>query len=166
MMAEAVDWLPPLILFDAYNGDWKSYEADLYEYFKNDFILTSPFFNNRQVNIDRKTDEDEREVIFWHIISEGKVECARKPDFRRCERIRWIRKIIEHWQALSIKVWRKRKKRQIRIYLWIESYEYLVALIDRKNYYLLLTAFPVVQEHSKRKLRKEFEEFKKTNAVI
>lgn len=75
---------------------------------------------------------------------------------RRCERIPWPRPVIEHSGVAAIKIWSNERRGEKRICLWLEDAEYLVILAERKGYILLWTAFMVEQEHTKRKLRKEY----------
>jgi len=165
-----IEWLPPLIMLEAYDGDVRRYLEVLYDYFKKDFICSGPMFQNRRVSVSREKDSDGKEKVFWHIISEGSTEEKKVPPPRRCERIRWPRKIIEHGEESAIRVWptkRKRKGRRkpIRICLWLAE-EYLVVLIKEPNNILLLTAYPTDRAHTKRKLRKEYENFKRKDAAI
>lgn len=101
--------------------------------------------------------------------SEGNIEADRVPDFRRMERIRWPRPIIEHTEerenTVEVKVWRNiRRKNDSRILLWVESEQYLVVLADRGNYILPWTAYQVNQSHQQRKLQKEYERYWKSKA--
>jgi hypothetical protein len=105
--------------------------------------------------------DDGKEVTFWHIISEGKTEDNRLPDLRRCERIRWPRPIIEHSEYPKIKLWENERRGEKRICIWFEEVEYLVVLAKRKDYILFWTAYPVLRDHRKKKLNKEYEEYLK-----
>jgi len=105
--------------------------------------------------------EQGKEATFWHLISEGDIEKDRLPDLRRCERIRWPRPTIEHATNVGVKVWRNQRGGETRVCIWCEAAEFLVVLAKRSTYYLLWTAYPVVEEHRKRKLRKEYEAYKR-----
>lgn len=164
-MISTPDWLPPLVLFEDYGGNWNRYVEALYKYYKQDFVDSSPSFKGIRVARKRKPIEQGKEVTFWHLISEGKTEEDRLPDLRRCERIRWPRPIIEHADEPVIKVWENKRKRETRICIWFEDVEYLVVLAARKGYVLLWTAYLVTWPHTKRKLQKEYEAFLKANAA-
>ena len=41
-MSEAPDWLPPLVLFNDFGGDWDAYLEAIYAWFKRDFIDSKP----------------------------------------------------------------------------------------------------------------------------
>ena len=155
-MTEQISWLPPLALFEEYGGDWDRYLDALYAFFKQDFIDSRPAYNGVTLALKRHPVIQNKEATFWHIISEGDSESDRVPDMRRCERIRWPRPIIEHSGDSAIKIWANERRGEKRICLWLEDAEYLVILAERKGYILLWTAFMVEQEHTKRKLRKEY----------
>lgn len=155
-MTEQIAWLPALALFEEYGGDWNRYLDALYAFFKRDFIDSRPAYNGVTLALKRHPVIQNKEATFWHIISEGDSEADRVPDMRRCERIRWPRPIIEHSGDTAIKIWANERRGEKRICLWFEDTEYLVILAERKGYILLWTSYAVEQEHSKKKLRKEY----------
>jgi len=157
-MTEPIAWLPALAMFEEYGGDWDRYLDALYAFFKRDFIESKPAYNGVTLALKRHPVIQNKESTFWHIISEGNSEADRLPDMRRCERIRWPRPVIEHSADLSVKIWTNERRGEKRICLWLEDAEYLVILAERNGYILLWTAYVVDQEHTKRKLRKEYAE--------
>lgn len=159
------DWLPPLVLFEICSGNWEKYLELLYAYFKKDFIESKPTFRGTKLGLKRDPITQGKEATFWHFISEGDEETDRVPDFRRCERIRWPRPIIENGVEPSVKIWENERKGDRRICLWLEQQEYLVILSKRKNYILPWTAYMVTKEHHKHKLQKEYDAFKKAGAA-
>ena len=158
-MTDTQDWLPPLTPFSDFSGDWNAYLDALYAGFKEDFIDGKPVFRGRRLALKRHPLTHGREATFWHMIQEGRVEEERTPDLRRCERIRWIRPIIEHEADSAIKVWWNRRRREQRICLWFERENYLVILADRGGYILPWTAYLVEQPHRQRKLQREYEAY-------
>jgi len=159
-VTEQVEWLPPLVLFEHYGGNWDRYLDVLYRFFKEDFIESAPTFKGMKLVLKRHPIEKGKEATFWHLISEGRSEEDRLPDLRRCERIRWPRPIIEHHHEPVIKCWENKRKGEKRICLWFEEVEYLVILAKRRGYVILWTAYLVTRTHSKMKLRKEYEAYK------
>lgn len=149
-------WLPPLVTFADYGGDWTAYLAAIYAFFTKDFVEDRPSFRGERLALKRHPVILGKEATFWHLISEGRDESERTPDFRRCERIRWPRPIVEAAQRPTLKVWRNERRGEERICLWAESDEYLVVLARRKGYLLLWTAYAVTEPHQKRKLEREF----------
>ncbi len=160
-----IDWIPALVLLKNYQGDWDIYLEILYDYFKSDFVYSSPKFHGETLRLKRMPYYNNKETTFWHLIAEGPNESDRLPDLRRCERIRWPRPTIEHSEVEAVKVWENLRGSEVRICLWIEEVDYLVVLARRKGYLLPWTAYPVDQDHTRRKLRKEYEAYKKTNAA-
>lgn len=169
MDGNSVAWLPPLVLLNDSDGDWNAFLDVVYSYFVEDFVNNKPRFQGRRLGLKRHPVIDGKEATFWHMTSEGNIEADRVPDFRRMERIRWPRPIIEHTEerenTVEVKVWRNiRRKNDSRILLWVESEQYLVVLADRGNYILPWTAYQVSQSHQQRKLQKEYERYWKSKA--
>lgn len=162
-MSETPAWLPPLVLFE---GDWEKYLDALYGYFKQDFIDSRPSFKGRRLGLKKHPLNKGKEATFWHFIQEGSNEDDRIPDLRRCERIRWPRLVIEYAEEPVLKIWENTRKSEKRILLWLEEQEYLVVLAERNGYLLPWTAYLVTKEHRKRKLLKEYEDFKNANAAF
>jgi len=158
-MTEELEWLPPLVMLSDYSGDWFSYLNAIYAFFKQDFVDSKPVFKGRRLGLKRHPLAHGKEATFWHMIQEGAVEEDRTPDFRRCERIRWPRPIIEHDADKTIKVWANQRRGEQRICLWIEQENYLVILADRGEYILPWTAYLVEQPHRQQKLQREYEEY-------
>jgi hypothetical protein len=158
-MNKQPEWLPPLINLSEYNGDWEEYEKALYKIFTNGFISSRPSFRGRPLKLKRYPLTRDKESTYWHLIQEGEVEEERTPDLRRCERLRWVRAVIENDADENVKVWVQRRNSRKRICMWLENEEYMVILDDRNKYLLLWTAFMVDRPHQKRKYRKEYEDW-------
>ena len=154
-MNETPPWLPPLIILQDFDGNWDRYCDALYSIFHKDFIASQPQFLNRYVRCRRNPIMDGKEAGFWHCISEGKDEQERTPNFRRCERIGWIRPILENNSDPLTRFWRREKRSDKRAYLWYRD-EYLIVLGERKRFFQLITAFCTDQPHTKKKLEKEY----------
>jgi len=155
------NWLPPLVYFNDYKGDWSIYIEAVYEYFKIDFIENTVFYKNIRIALKKHPLFQEKEFVFWHVTSEGEDENERTPDFRRCERIRWIKPIIENFSDPAIKCWENERKRDRRICLFLEQENYLVVLAIRNDYILLWTAYLVDRSHQQQKLLREYEAYKR-----
>ncbi|MGR3219888.1 MAG: hypothetical protein ACUZ8H_08750 [Candidatus Anammoxibacter sp.] len=119
---------------------------------KGDFVDSKPVYEGKKLALKKHPVVNGKEATFWHIIQEGKIEDERIPDFRRCERIRWPKPIIEKGYLKKLKIWKNRRKNENRICIWNEDKEYLVVLAERKGYILLWTAYLVLREHQKAKL--------------
>jgi hypothetical protein len=165
-VTNTVQWLPPLVQLADYEGDWNSYLQAIYTFFEQDFVKNCPSFHGMKMQLKRQPVIEGKEATFWHIISEGKEEKDRIPDFRRCERIRWPRPLIENGKEPPLKIWSNVRKGEERICLWLEEAEYLVVLAKRSGYILLWTAYTTPQPHQKRKLQIEYEAFKRAGAAL
>lgn len=141
------------------NGNWESYKNELYGIFHTDFVTSCPHFRGAKVVLGHQKIEDGKEWVFWHIIQEGKDEQNRLPNFRRCERIRWIRYIIENADTGNVNIWENKRDRDTRICLCYGNWEYLVILTKRPTYLILVTAYPIEHEATKKKLQKEYNDY-------
>lgn len=159
-------WLPEIITMEECGGDWSTYIEAVYSIFQTDFVLNKPYFRGQRLRLKRHPMSQDKESTFWHITSEGANEAERIPDLRRCERIGWIKPIIENSRDASIKVWSSKRKGETRLSLWLECCEYLVILAQRKDYILPWTAYTVTHTHQKTKLQKRFREAKKTGTAL
>ncbi len=172
-MASEIDWLPELVIFESYDNNWNKYLEALYGFYKIDFLDNKPKYKNKDVGVKRLPMYEGKESNFWHLIQESyqtKEEEDRIPDLRRCERIRWPKPIIENVKNSRVLVWENTRHNKAgienNVCFWFKNKEYLVVLRKRKKYFLLWTAYPVIKEHTKRKLWKEYEAYKKAGDAI
>jgi len=157
-MTSKPDWLPDLILYENYGGNWDDFLNDIYEYYLEDFVRNKPTFMNQELSVKRHPKIRGKEATFWHIVSEGKDE-SEIPNIRRCEAIRWPKAIIENYPNSLIKFWKNTRKGEERICLWLESLNYLVILAERRDYILFWTAYCITRKHRREKLQKEYEKY-------
>lgn len=99
-----LSWLPALLDLEDFRGDWSSYEEEVHAVFSEDFMRAPPQCCGKRVGV-RKTICDGRPITYWHVISEGKKEDERTPDLRRCERIGWLRPMIEAVGTERVVAW-------------------------------------------------------------
>lgn len=130
----------------------------LYSFFHRDFVAT-PVRLNGQIHIDPqsyKMDEG-KENSFWHLtsrkqswpIKEGNrtiIKEERLPDFRRAERIEWVRQIITNHANAAIRCFYHResnKKREIRLYLWAYADDFVVIMqkLGRSSAFLVTSFY-------------------------
>jgi hypothetical protein len=156
---------PDLICLADFEGNFQTYLSAVYKIFEKDFISTQPLYEGLKVSAQKHPEVDNMHRTFYHITHEGEVESNRTPDFRRMERIRFPRFIIKNTRNEEILVWEKLIGRDIRIHLLNETERYLVVLTKRESYLLFWTAFYIEDNHTLRKKRKEYEEYKKAKAV-
>ncbi|GAK33174.1 hypothetical protein JCM17846_19610 [Iodidimonas nitroreducens] len=147
---------PDLIMF---GGEWAVYEAELYRIFKEEIAGGSLMFCHSPVKCRRLPEAAGRWASFWHLVQEGRVEDDRTPDLRRCERIRWVRWVIENAADHSeIDIWQNTRNGRVSRLLWFRE-EYLVVLAERTGYWLLLTAYCTDKSGRIKQLRKERDVF-------
>ena len=150
---------PDLFLLEDFNGDWETYAEELYRIFKNEIAHAGILFRNQEVSCLRHPETKGRWKSFWHLIQEGSVEEERIPDPRRCERLRWVPWVINNAGTHpEIDEWSNKRKRETNTLLWYQE-EYLVVLSQKKDFWLLKTAYPTGRNHTIRKLRKERDRF-------
>lgn len=149
------DWLPPLIELSAAGGVWAAYCQLIYDRFLADFIASQPRHLGLPVKCRRDPIFEGKEAGFWHCVSEGPNESTRIPDTKRCERIAWVKAIVENSHDPDVLSWENDHRGDRRQYFWFKE-AYLVVLGVRKGYFQLITAFCTDREHTRRKLRADF----------
>lgn len=146
---------PDLMPFDGFSGDWVAYETELYRIFVTEIACGTIQFRGLRVGCRRLPESRGRWAAFWHLVQEGRVEDDRTPDLRRCERIRWVRWVIENATShTEIDEWQNTRENKTSTLLWYRE-EYLVVLAKRSDYWLLRTAYCTNQSGRIRQLRKE-----------
>jgi hypothetical protein len=144
---------PPDLL--PFTGDWPTYEAMLYQLFFDELARGGLEFRGWQVQCRRRPEHAGKWAAFWHLVQEGPIEEQRTPDMRRCERLRWIRWVIEQAQAHSaIDEWQNTRQGERNTLLWFNE-EYLVILAERSGYWLLKSAYCTDRSGRIAQLRKE-----------
>ena len=158
-------WLPELMLFAEFDNNWTEYENALYKVFKNDFIDSKPYFEGQGVFIRKYPMEFDKEDAFFHVTCQDfEKNKNREPDFRRCERIKWIRSFIENYKCDpslcencdGIKVWKEPYKNGYRVNLLFEEERFIVILEPRERYCLLIKAFYITYQHQLEKRLKKY----------
>ncbi len=164
-MAIKPEWLPEIISISDYGGDWNKYLKVIYRIFKRDFFKSQPKFEKKNVCVLVKPITDGKECGFWHLISEGKIEENRTPDLRRCERINWPKPIIINCNKPEVLIWEVTSKRKghkdKRVCIWLEKFNYITILGQRNKYFLLLTTYLTDRNHTRRKLKKQYNKYLK-----
>lgn len=152
----APDWLPGLFSVNPWSDE--TYEL-LYAIFHADFIARKVNHNGFAVIIP-KAKEEGKETTFWHITTrEEKKQVERLPDHRRCERLPWLKPMLENSDRVEVLAWEYTEgDGVIKVYVWLKEYDY-VAIMKKlsKGRLILLTAFWVEYESMKRKLIKKYE---------
>ena len=100
-------------------------------------------------------------MFLAHVISEGIAEDDRTPDMRRCERIGWIRPMVDSCQTDRVRCWRNMRNGRERIVIALPDFSYVVVLQENREYVMLWTAYYIETEHRRAKLRREFDNWAK-----
>lgn len=152
---------PDLVRFADFGGDWAAYETELHRIFIAEIARGAIVFDGLSVNCRRLPETAGKWASFWHLVQEGRVEDERLPDLRRCERIRWVRWVIENAGTnAGIDIWQNTRGAEVNTLLWFRE-EYLVVLGERKGYWLLRTAYCTKKSGRIAQLRKERDAFQR-----
>ncbi len=167
------DWLPEKANIDPWtNGTY----GMLYAIFCRDIRDYNLRYNGHDAWIFPDT-EDGKEVIFWHLTTrkvkpqkiprrkrkfypeeQADTDTKRQPDLRRCERLPWVKSLIEHPSALEVLTWDYEEgDRTIKTYIWIKDHDFVVIM---KKYSggkrRLITAFYVDMEYKRGDFKRKY----------
>jgi hypothetical protein len=164
MSSSSPRWLGPLICLEDFKGDVSKYLEHVFSIFTKDFVESKPIFRGNKVLYDNR-DEDGKPAVFVHITTENDhTSGERVICLRRCERISWIRSIIENVDDPAVLFWEKDqkagKRRAIRTYLFLEKHDFLVVLQKIKYGHYMITAIYVDNPGQKEKHLKAYEAYK------
>ncbi len=138
----------------------------LYSFFRRDFVDNKTYLN-QSIYIDPRSHrlDEGKELDFWHLITRNEKltvkegnryvqKTERYPDFRRAERIEWVKLIIDNYTDPAIKLFyhqETNQKRDIRLYLWAYENDFVVILQKLgKSSSFLVTSFHI--DHDGKKL--------------
>lgn len=137
----------------------------LYQIFHRDFVAQRTYLSNT-IWIDPQSSrkDDGKELAFWHLTSRKQSYSVREggryittserlPDFRRSERLEWVKLIIDNHEDQRIKQFYFREnndKRDVRLYLWAHQHDFVVILqkLGRSSTFLVTSFFI---DHSRKK---------------
>ena len=167
------EWLPDLFKYDDLFSNFGVYDEAVYRIFCRDFLYNSPTFLGKEVKVYSDPKVHGKEQTYFHITSKNydKVNHGdRDVDILRCERIKWPKAFIEHYNCNreictdcnGIKCWRKldKKGRFERVKILFEEQQYIVILEDHTNTpsdcFFLVTAYHLEHSHQVKKLVAEY----------
>jgi DNA-binding transcriptional MerR regulator len=157
MGEDICEYLPPIIPFKNYNNDWDTFLEDLYKIYLNDFYNIVVKYKNLPVKTFTALDYNGKQQTFNHITTKGSNH--RLYNQLRCERIRWIKALIENDNCRKCNhfaSWPEKEKNKIRILIWCRKVDFLVVLEQRKDYYNLITAYKVIYDKKRNELIKKY----------
>lgn len=167
MPSSSPQWLTPIITLPEFEGDLEKYLEHLFSIFKKDFIDSNPTFRGEKIFFDNR-DDGGRPAAFVHVTTEtDRVTNERQLCLRRCERVGWVRLIIENHNDPAVLVWEREHQgksgKANRIYLFLECEDFLIILEEKKKGHFIITAILVDNKNQKRKHLKAYQDFKKLN---
>jgi hypothetical protein len=131
--------LPAIVPF---GGVWADYIEIIYQVYVESVANAGLTFNGLRVTCQYRPESQGKHFGFWHVISEGKDEAERLPDFRRCERITWIAYLIANVSNdADISWWENKRGTNTHVVIWHEPENFVVILAARNGYYMLRSAY-------------------------
>jgi hypothetical protein len=154
-------WLPEVLVYSNFKGDWDKFLTSVYEIFERDFKKSRPTYQGLPVGYDSRI-EDGKEAVFWHLICRDDFNTQqRELDLRRCERIPWLKPIINHSTDLAISVWKNKRHGKTRVLIWLEALDYIIVMAEKSKVMILVTAYCTDIKSHKEKLMRDREEYNK-----
>lgn len=170
-MSADCPWLPPMAIV----SPWTAHTYDtLYAIFRRDLVLSRPRYRGSEVWHFPQM-EDGKEKLFWHltsredkpkriprrmrkVVSSVTPPPGRCPDLRRCERLTWIRPMIENSQSERVLAWDYQEgSGKVHTYVWLEKSDFVVIM---KRYpdggRRLVTAYYVDTEYKREDFRRKY----------
>ncbi len=170
------DWLPELLKVSPWGVPY-TYNM-LYSVFCRDIRNTHLRYEGRDVWFFKDMD-DGKEVLFWHLTSrEIKAQpiprrkrhlyppgqthdpetTDRLPDPPRCERLNWVKPLVEHPSDPDVRAWDYEEgDGVIKTYVWIKDYDFLVVMKKFPDgTHRLITSF-YVDEQNRQTYERKYE---------
>lgn len=165
---------PELIEFNDY-GNYDSYEEALLEVYEADLWKGGLTFNGLRVmpRVHQKFVLKDKTLdwTFAHFTSKGEIDENRELDLRRCERIGWVKTLIENAHLDCVKVWENERfdknKNPIKsVVLWCEEANIKVVITKRdkpQDHYVITTFYLINNANKIRKHNDEYDAYVKTH---
>jgi hypothetical protein len=167
------DWLPGIFCVDPWT---QSTYDELYKIFCRDIRDHDLRYMKNEVWIFPEM-EDGREVIFWHLTTryvkkkkiprrkkkfyspdQTHIEEGRYPDLRRCERLPWVKAIVENANEPEVLAWDYEEGNlTIKSYVWLKNLDFIVIMKkypDNKR--RLITSFYIDKAYKRRDFERKY----------
>lgn len=137
------------------NGEWPDVCARLYARFCEIFkcVPRKTVIGKPLVFDERRLDSDKEEG-FWHVVTKGKGE-NRLFDSRRARRIGWLEMILDGTAPGVSRFSYLEGDGTKKLYFWIEEEDYVLILAERDSVVVLVTAYYVEHEWTRKDFRKK-----------
>jgi len=147
--------MPDLVLQGSETRE--QYLETVFDHFCEDFVHNKVTIGGQRIGIESKPWVNGKHRTFWHLISEGPVEPDRHVIIARCERIRWVRFMMEN--APRFKTWRNVRGAERSLLIATHDFSYVVVLRQRKGYYYLWSAYTVEHISHREQMQKEHDAY-------
>lgn len=169
------EWLPEILDVDP----WK---AETYEYLYSIFCANIRDYNLLYYGNSVWTFnelEDGKETIFWHLTTRKEKAKPiprhkrrfypadqthdptgeRLPDHRRCERLNWVRPLIENADDQEVLTWDYEEgDGKIKTYVWLKDYDFVVIMKKySNNTRRIITSFYIDKPWLRKDLEKRYD---------
>lgn len=166
-------WLPEINPCEDLSN-YCEYEKELYKTFKKMFFEDKIEFNGLPIRVKKSPKWGEYESAFIHLTCETNSPKPsdvndRDPDFRRAERLHWIKPVIENYPCryncdncegiLMYEECYKGNVNIVRTKLFFPKFNYIVILEKRSAYYELITAFYINPGFQNKNINKHYEKY-------
>ena len=159
--------LPPFLEVSHYPGAddserWAKYIDGLYTIYTRTVAFANLEFRGLPVRCQFRPETNGKHFAFWHMMQEGEIEDDRHIDPERCRRVAWIAWVIRNAEANpAILVFSQQRGRETSWVLWLRDHRYAVILWERKDKFLLKTAF-LVKPHGQMQFEKEWQAYNRS----
>jgi hypothetical protein len=157
---------PRLIEVNDFPGDdfasrWKVYLEAIYGLYFVSVARGGLIFQGSPVRCQFRPEKEGKHYAFWHMMQEGsggRAEDDRTPDLERCRRVEWIAWVINNAGIHpGIRVFRQTERWGEKPWaLWLHEYDYVVILWERRDYFLLKTAFYPLKKGKRDELERDW----------
>ena len=176
-------WLPEINPCNNLS-EYSKYEKELYKIFKQMFFIDKVSFNGLPVKVKISPRYLEYETSFIHLTCKTESKNPedlndREPDFRRAERLHWIKTIIEKYPCIEKCVeceglllyeeYYNGNLSRVRTKIFFPKEQYIIILEKRKTYYELITAFYIergFEDRNIKKYYKKYDEYKRQGTPL
>ncbi len=149
-------WLPEMFPVNPWSSD--TYEK-LYQLFCHDLKDTRPTYRGSEVWFFLDMD-DGKEEIFWHLTTrKDKHTGERLPDFRRIERLPWVRAMLDQPDKPEVLDWdHDEGDGTIKTYVWLKDYDFVVIMKKFPNgKRRIITSYWISYSNERRKMQKKYD---------
>lgn len=165
------DLLPDLVECTDF-AKYNEYRSQLYEIFLDTFVNHSVIWDGKVVAVNTAPEEDGLMKGFTHITGRKYSKSKKRyPDFRRSERILWIKPMIEasidicpscvdNLLCDGVKIWTRPFKNQLRTVFLLEEQSYVVIIEERPHHYQLITAFYIDDDNEMNDFLNSYDKYK------